>query len=88
MEPQQKNSNESANEEDDEALPVPQVKVAADGSIILDEASTMIETSAAKKAKEDLLKSPLVFENANQVEFSLRCFHKFIDNDVNNLTKI
>eukprot|EP00093_Oithona_nana_P009346 09346.XXX_223833_222253_1 [CDS] Oithona nana genome sequencing. len=62
-----KNSNESANEEEeDEALPVPQVKVAADGSIILDEASTMIETTAAKKAKEDLLKSPLVFENANQ----------------------
>ena len=80
-----KNSNESVNEEDDEALPVPQVKVAADGSIILDEASTMIETSAAKKAKEDLLKSPLVFENANQVEFSLRCFHKFIDNDVQRL---
>ena len=62
-----KNSNESANEEEDEALPVPQVKVGADGSIILDEASTMIETTAAKKAKEDLLKSPLVFENANQV---------------------
>ena len=60
-----KNSNESAPE--DEALPVPQVKVGADGSIILDEASTMIETTAAKKAKEDLLKSPLVFENANQV---------------------
>ena len=60
-----KNSNDSAPE--DEALPVPQVKVGADGSIILDEASTMIETTAAKKAKEDLLKSPLVFENANQV---------------------
>jgi len=53
-------------EEDEGAMPVPQVKVAADGSIILDEASTMIETTATKKAKEDLLKSPLVFESANQ----------------------
>ena len=63
-----KNSNDDAS---DEALPVPQVKVGADGSIILDEASTMIETTAAKKAKEDLLKSPLVFENANQVNVTL-----------------
>ena len=55
-------------EENDETttMPVPQVKVAPDGSIIIDEASTMIETTAAKKAKEDLLKSPLVFESANQ----------------------
>ena len=47
-------------------MPVPQVKVAPDGSIIIDEASVEIETTAAKKAKEDLLKSPLVFESANQ----------------------
>ena len=55
-------------EDNDETttMPVPQVKVAPDGSIIIDEASTMIETTAAKKAKEDLLKSPLVFESANQ----------------------
>ena len=72
-----KNSNESANEEEDEALPVPQVKVGADGSIILDEASTMIETTAAKKAKEDLLKSPLVFENANQVRPSSSLTHTY-----------
>jgi len=57
---------EDEEEEDSNAMPVPQVKVAADGSIILDEASTMIETTATKKAKEDLLKSPLVFESANQ----------------------
>ncbi len=34
------------------------------GEIIVDEESTFIETTAAKKAKEDLLKTPLVFENA------------------------
>ncbi len=56
----------SENDNDDEAMPVPQVKVGADGNIILDEASTMIETTATKKAKEDLLKVPIVFENANQ----------------------
>lgn len=53
-------------DEADEDMPVPQVKVGPNGEIILDDESTIIETSAAKKAKEDLLKSPLVFENANQ----------------------
>ncbi|TRY74874.1 hypothetical protein TCAL_07132 [Tigriopus californicus] len=53
-------------DEPDEDMPVPQVKVGPNGEIILDDESTLIETSAAKKAKEDLLKSPLVFENANQ----------------------
>ena len=54
------------NEEDvDEKMPVPQVKVGPNGEIIIDEESTIIETTAAKKAKEDLLKSPLIFENAN-----------------------
>ena len=46
-------------------MPVPQVKVGPNGEIVVDEESTIIETSAAKRAKEDLLKSPLVFENAN-----------------------
>ena len=58
--------DEDPDDDQEDVMPVPQVKVAADGSIILDEASTMIETTATKKAKEDLLKSPLVFESANQ----------------------
>ena len=58
--------DEDPEDDQEDVMPVPQVKVAADGSIILDEASTMIETTATKKAKEDLLKSPLVFESANQ----------------------
>lgn len=41
-------------------MPVPQVKVGPDGSIIVDDSSTLIETTAAKKAKEDLLKTQLV----------------------------
>jgi hypothetical protein len=41
-------------------MPVPQVKVGPDGSIIIDESSTMIETSATKRAKEDFIKSSLV----------------------------
>lgn len=57
--------NQGTSEDSEETNPVPQVKVAPDGSIIIDEASTLIETTAAKKAKEDLLKSPLVFESAN-----------------------
>jgi len=57
--------NQGTSEDNEETNPVPQVKVAPDGSIIIDEASTLIETTAAKKAKEDLLKSPLVFESAN-----------------------
>ena len=48
-----------------------QVKVGPNGEIIVDEESTIIETSASKKAKEDLLKAPLVFESANQVRHIL-----------------
>ena len=58
-------------EEDGDAMPAPQVKVAADGTIILDEASTMIETTNYKKAKNDLIRAPLVFENANEVSKSI-----------------
>ena len=71
---QEKGVNEEENngkveeeEEVDEKMPVPQVKVGPNGEIIVDEESTIIETSASKKAKEDLLKAPLVFESANQV---------------------
>ena len=41
-------------------MPVPQVKVGPDGSIIIDETTTLIETTAAKRAKEDFMRSPLV----------------------------
>jgi hypothetical protein len=61
------NKTTGLQDDEEDTCPVPQVKVAPDGSIIIDEASTLIETTAAKKAKEDLLKSPLVFESANQV---------------------
>ncbi len=43
-------------------MPVPQVKVGPNGEMIIDEESTVIETTAAKRAKEELLRSPLVFE--------------------------
>ena len=62
---------DAVDEEDGDAMPAPQVKVAADGSIILDEASTMFETTNYKKAKNDLIKAPLVFENANDVSKSI-----------------
>ena len=37
--------NAKVEEEEEDHLPVPQVKVDADGNIIIDEASTMIETN-------------------------------------------
>ncbi|CAB4066869.1 BDP1 [Lepeophtheirus salmonis] len=49
--------------EEDQHMPVPQVKIGPDGQIVLDEDSTFIETTATKKAKEDLLKTSLVYEN-------------------------
>jgi len=52
-------------ETEEDATPAPQVKVGADGNIILDEASLMIETTTTKKAKNDLITAPLVFESAN-----------------------
>lgn len=54
---------------EEDATPAPQVKVGADGNIILDEASLMIETTTTKKAKNDLITAPLVFESANSVSF-------------------
>ena len=53
------------NKEENEAPPVPQVKIGPDGALIIDETSTVIDTTAAKKAKEDLLKTPLIFESSN-----------------------
>ena len=54
-------------QEEDSALPVPQVKVGVDGEIIIDESSTMVETTASKRAKTDLMNSPLVVENSNKL---------------------
>lgn len=48
---------------EEEALPVPQVKVGLNGEIILDESSLQLETTEQKKAKDLLQKSPVVFEN-------------------------
>jgi len=50
--------------EDDSSLPVPQVKVGPNGEIIIDESSTMVETTASKRARTDLADSTLVVENA------------------------
>ena len=52
-------------EEENNQPPVPQVKIGPDGALIIDEASTVIDTTAAKKAKEDLMKTSLVFESSN-----------------------
>jgi len=46
----------------EESIPVPRVKVAPNGEIILDETSLHLETNDQKKAKEVLQKSPVVFE--------------------------
>ncbi len=41
-----------------------QVKVGPNGEIIIDESSTMVETTASKRARTDLANSTLVVENA------------------------
>ena len=48
------------NNNEEEAIPVPQVMIGPDGSIIIDESTTTIETTASKKAKDDLFNSSLV----------------------------
>ena len=40
------------------------MKVGANGEIIIDESSTMVETTASKRARTDLANSTLVVENA------------------------
>jgi hypothetical protein len=54
-------------DDDGDAMPVPQVKVGPDGSIIIDESTTFIETTASKKAKEDFMRSPLVSPSRRKV---------------------
>ena len=65
LEEEAEDDPEKAEEEDNQAPPVPQVKIGPDGALIIDEATTVIDTTAAKKAKEDLLKTPLIFESSN-----------------------
>ena len=50
-----------------EAIPVPQVKVGANGEIIIDEASLQVETTQVKEAKEQMKNTSLVFENNKTV---------------------
>ena len=57
---------EEEGEEEEDAMPAPQVKIGPDGSLVVDETSTVIDTTAAKKAKMDLLNSPLVFESSGK----------------------
>ena len=38
----------------------------ANGEIILDEASTVVETNATKRARADLTNSPIVVETSGQ----------------------
>jgi hypothetical protein len=73
------NTANSDDNVDDDAMPVPQVKVGPDGSIIIDESSTMIETSAAKRAKEDFMKSPLVSLLPNRCFLSNKLFTDFTE---------
>ena len=57
---------DSVKTEDDEAMPAPRVKVGPNGEIILDEASTVVETKAAKEAKKNIELSPIVVEKTNR----------------------
>lgn len=50
-------------DEDLGKMPVPQVKIGLNGEIILDEKSLVIETTDAKKGREDLQNSVPVFED-------------------------
>lgn len=49
---------------EENALPVPQVKVGQNGEIILDETSLQLETTEQKKAKDLLHQTPVIFENS------------------------
>ncbi|KAL0278847.1 UNVERIFIED_CONTAM: hypothetical protein PYX00_000537 [Menopon gallinae] len=53
-------------------MPVPQVKIGLNGEIILDEKSLVIETTGAKKGREDLQNSVPVFEDRG----SKTCYYK------------
>ncbi|KAJ9589312.1 hypothetical protein L9F63_017471, partial [Diploptera punctata] len=61
----QKDTNEDQEQEDDIAMPAPQVKVGPDGQIILDEKSLVIETTGTKKSREDLANSAVIVDYGN-----------------------
>lgn len=59
----QKDKSEGQEEEEEDiAMPVPQVKVGPDGQIILDEKSLVIETTGVKKGREDLANSAVIVD--------------------------
>ncbi|XP_034235599.1 proteoglycan 4 [Thrips palmi] len=55
--------NNQEETEEETAMPVPQVKVGPDGSLILDEQSLVIETTGAKKNREELEKSEVIVDS-------------------------
>lgn len=57
----------AAVEEEDNVMPVPQVKIGPDGNIILDERSLVIETTASKT---NLGNSPAVYEHSSSTNYS------------------
>ncbi|KAJ9589314.1 hypothetical protein L9F63_017473, partial [Diploptera punctata] len=61
----QKDTNEDQEQEEDIAMPVPQVKVGPDGQIILDEKSLVIETTGTKKSRKDLTNSAIIVDDGN-----------------------
>jgi len=51
-------------DEEENEMPVPQVKVDANGEIVIDDASLTVETTEVRKAKDTLQNSPIVFEGS------------------------
>lgn len=59
-EPQVKAENNDSNQE---AMPVPQLKLGPNGEIVLDEKSLVIETTGNKEAREMLAKSDIIYDD-------------------------
>ncbi|KAK4022250.1 hypothetical protein OUZ56_007729 [Daphnia magna] len=56
---------EEGEEEEEDAMPVPQVRLGPDGEIILDERSLVIDTSETKRNKSQLANAPIIIENSS-----------------------
>lgn len=56
---------EGEEEEEEDAMPVPQVRLGPDGEIILDERSLVIDTSETKRNKSQLANAPIIIENSS-----------------------
>jgi len=54
---------EEVDEEDEGAMPAPQVRLGPDGQIILDDMSLVIETTETKKNKKELMNAEIIVEN-------------------------